>query len=108
MESEFVTVARLSDLPALGGLEVTVRGRRIVIFKTPEGLFATDAECPHKGGPLAAGWVENGKVYCPLHGWDFDLKTGLCTTKPAAVSCYRLRKVEDDIQFDLRSLCPES
>lgn len=99
MDTEFITVARLSDLPPLGGLEVTVNGRRIAIFKTPSGLFATDAECPHKGGPLAAGWVENDKVFCPLHGWEFDLRTGECHTKSERpITCFAIRLNGEELQ----------
>jgi len=51
------------------------------------------------GGPLGEGFVEDGKVYCPLHGWPFDLKTGRCTTnKRAKVECFQT-KVEGGVVF---------
>lgn len=32
--------------------------------------------CPHQGGPLGEGTIENGLLRCPWHGWDFDPHTG--------------------------------
>ena len=29
-------------------------------------------KCPHQGGPLGEGSIENGLLRCPWHGWDFS------------------------------------
>jgi nitrite reductase (NADH) small subunit len=71
-----VAVARADDVPALEGRTVTVAGRRIAIFRTLAGFRATDAECPHRGGPLADGLVGDDCVTCPLHNWRIDLSSG--------------------------------
>ena len=43
-----------------------------------EGKFsALDNKCPHQGGPLGEGSIENGLLRCPWHGWDFDPCTGI-------------------------------
>jgi thiamine pyrophosphate-dependent acetolactate synthase large subunit-like protein/nitrite reductase/ring-hydroxylating ferredoxin subunit len=42
-----------------------------------EGKFSgLDNRCPHQGGPLGEGSIENGLLRCPWHGWDFDPCTG--------------------------------
>lgn len=42
-----------------------------------KGQFAVlDNKCPHQGGPLGEGSIENGMLRCPLHGWDYDPLTG--------------------------------
>jgi nitrite reductase (NADH) small subunit len=90
--AEFRTVARLDELPDLGGKEVIVEGTRICLFKHNGQVFAVAAECPHKGAPLACGWVENGTVSCALHGWQFDLKTGEClTVSHASIKTYAVQ-----------------
>jgi nitrite reductase (NADH) small subunit len=49
----------------------------IAVFRTRKNeVFATQATCPHKGGPLADGIVGDGKVICPLHAYKFQLATG--------------------------------
>ncbi len=43
-----------------------------------EGKYAAlDNRCPHQGGPLGEGSIENGMLRCPWHGWDFHPCTGL-------------------------------
>ncbi|HSG94391.1 MAG TPA: thiamine pyrophosphate-binding protein, partial [Afifellaceae bacterium] len=47
-----------------------------------DGRYAAmDNRCPHQGGPLGEGSIENGVdgqcwLRCPWHGWDFDPLTG--------------------------------
>ena len=42
-----------------------------------EGKFAAlDNRCPHQGGPLGEGSIENGWLRCPWHGWDYHPTTG--------------------------------
>ncbi len=70
-------VGSVDDIPALEGRSVTVEGRRIAVFRLPDGWAAVDAACPHLGGPLADGLVADQCVTCPLHGRRFDLRTGV-------------------------------
>ncbi len=37
---------------------------------------ALDNRCPHQGGPLGEGSIENGLLRCPWHGWDYHPLTG--------------------------------
>ena len=37
---------------------------------------ALDNRCPHQGGPLGEGSIEDGWLRCPWHGWDFHPITG--------------------------------
>ena len=42
-----------------------------------EGKYgALDNKCPHQGGPLGEGSIEEGWLRCPWHGWDFHPHTG--------------------------------
>jgi thiamine pyrophosphate-dependent acetolactate synthase large subunit-like protein/nitrite reductase/ring-hydroxylating ferredoxin subunit len=42
-----------------------------------EGTFAAlDNHCPHQGGPLGEGSIENGLLRCPWHGFDYCPLTG--------------------------------
>jgi thiamine pyrophosphate-dependent acetolactate synthase large subunit-like protein/CDGSH-type Zn-finger protein len=52
--------------------------------------------CPHQGGPLGEGTLENGVLRCPWHGWDFDPLTGYAKDAHAdRVETYRV-DVRDD------------
>jgi nitrite reductase (NADH) small subunit len=98
----FVTVAKLGDLAGRSGLTVQAAGRSLALFQVDGRIFALDAVCPHKGGPLGEGWVEEGKVFCPLHGWDFEIATGACASHPdKPAHCFETRVVEDLIQVKI-------
>ena len=57
------------------------------MFRCRSGeVFATSAQCPHRGGPLADGLVGGHSVICPMHGFAFDLRTG----EAAGRECGRL------------------
>lgn len=77
--SEFVKVASVEEIPPARGKAVEVRGRTIAIFHARDGKFyAIDNACRHQGGPLAEGEVDGHTVFCPLHGWAYDITTGEC------------------------------
>ena len=50
----------------------------IAVFWDGEGAYALDNACPHMFGALADGMLRRGEVHCPLHGAQFDLRTGKC------------------------------
>jgi nitrite reductase (NADH) small subunit len=64
-------------IPLGQGRVYAVNGENIAVFRTRAGaVYAVQAACPHKGGPLADGLVGGTTLICPLHGWKFDLSTG--------------------------------
>lgn len=98
--SEFVSVAEAGSIPAGHGRTVNVRGREYAIYNLDGNFYALDDACSHKGGPLGAGCLEDGKVFCPLHGWGFDLKTGICESRPdLPVRIYETRVLEGQVQI---------
>ena len=76
VEATLWRIGRVADIPVLEGRSVVVAGRRIAVFNTGAGFAAIDADCPHRGGPLADGIVADGCVTCPLHDWRVDLRRG--------------------------------
>lgn len=72
-----VSLGPLGQIPPGEGRNFEVQGRRIAVFHTRNGeVFATQAECPHRVGPLADGLLGGTTLVCPLHAWKFDLRTG--------------------------------
>ena len=52
-------------------------GHRSVALTHYDGSFgALDNRCPHQGGPLGEGTIENGLLRCPWHGYDYCPLTG--------------------------------
>jgi nitrite reductase (NADH) small subunit len=72
-----LTLGPLSQIPPGEGRNFDAAGELVAVFHTRSGeVFATQAKCPHKNGPLADGLVGGGTVICPLHAWKFNLSTG--------------------------------
>jgi nitrite reductase (NADH) small subunit len=64
-------------IPPGEGRTFDVDGRRVAVFRTrADTVYATQALCPHKQGPLADGLLGERRLVCPLHGFKFDLATG--------------------------------
>ncbi len=67
----------VAEIPLGEGKAFDLGTVRVAVFRSRNGeLYATQASCPHKHGPLADGLVDDQKVVCPLHGYAFELKTG--------------------------------
>src|SRR5271157_1052062 len=65
------------DVPAEGRVRsVTVDGRTVALARCGARLGALENRCPHQGGPLGEGSIENGWLRCPWHGYDYDPLTG--------------------------------
>ena len=63
---------------------------------------AMDNVCLHRGGPLGQGMIENGKVVCPWHGWEWDPKTGEASHNSSAkVAVYPLKLENGDVLIEV-------
>ncbi|WP_432511792.1 Rieske (2Fe-2S) protein [Kineococcus sp. SYSU DK001] len=72
-----VEVCRVEDLPVGEGRTYVVGGEQVALFRHRSGrVSAVQAACPHAGGPLADGQIDERVVVCPLHLTAFDLTTG--------------------------------
>ncbi len=97
---EFVTVADLESLPPGRGRTVHVRGREYCVWNVGGEIYCLDDVCPHRGASLGAGTLEGTEVVCPLHGWAFDVGSGLCKLRPdRPAQTYPARIVDGQIQI---------
>jgi nitrite reductase (NADH) small subunit len=82
-------IGHLSQIPRGEGRQFDIDGRLVAVFHLRNGgVYATQAACPHRGGPLADGIIGGTTVICPLHGKRFDLTTGQERTgQTAAAEC---------------------
>jgi nitrite reductase/ring-hydroxylating ferredoxin subunit len=102
--SRFVKVLTTSVFnDVTGGKLVNAGGQEISIFKLDDDYYAIENTCPHAGGPLAEGEVEDGVVTCPWHGSRFNIKTGTLLAPPATrgVKSFPVRITGSDVEIEI-------
>jgi thiamine pyrophosphate-dependent acetolactate synthase large subunit-like protein/nitrite reductase/ring-hydroxylating ferredoxin subunit len=66
-----------TDVPDEGRVgSLVVDGRPVALTRCGGRLGALENRCPHQGGPVGEGSIENGWLRCPWHGYDYDPLTG--------------------------------
>lgn len=74
--AEFVTVARVEDVPPGAVKSVRAGDEEIALAHVDGSFYATQATCLHLKGPLGEGRLEDSVLTCPWHGWQYDVRTG--------------------------------
>ena len=99
----FVKVIETAELSPGEGKQVDIEGLSVAVFNIEGNLYAIEGNCSHRGGSLGEGEVEGEVVTCPLHGAQFDVKTGKVLTPPAGSDMRRYTvKVEGaDVLIEL-------
>ena len=100
-------VAEPDELPE-GRVKTVVAGGRALALSHHDGRYgALDNRCPHQGGPLGEGSIENGWLRCPWHGYDYDPLTG--TPPPPfddSPPCFATEARPDGVYVELPPLPP--
>lgn len=74
--SEFIPLIKVDGFPEEGHAEVVAAGRIFAVYRVDGHFHVLDGICPHAGGPLGKGALNNNIVTCPWHGWQFDVTSG--------------------------------
>jgi nitrite reductase (NADH) small subunit/3-phenylpropionate/trans-cinnamate dioxygenase ferredoxin subunit len=96
---EFVSVAKVGDIPEGQGQAFAVGGRMVAVFNEKGKFSAIDDFCPHMGASLAGGYLEAGIVTCPWHAWRFCIHDGKwCDNPKVKIDSFEVRVEGDEIQ----------
>lgn len=97
--SDFVKVARTSDVPVGSRYWVEFEEDTVVLFNVNGTYYAIADLCTHDDGPLENGSLEGYEVECPRHGARFDIRNGtaLCLPATTPVPTFQVKVVGDDI-----------
>jgi nitrite reductase/ring-hydroxylating ferredoxin subunit len=91
-------VARVQDLRDNKGFFAKAGGEEISVFKIGEEFFAIGNVCPHQHfSQLHDGEVKGFTVTCPMHGWTYDLRTGVSTNASGKVKTYKVEIRRDEV-----------
>lgn len=94
---EKTVLGPVEAIPLGEGRAYAVGDETIAVFRLRDGsLRAVSAVCPHAGGPLADGQIDNRVVVCPLHLNAWDLATGCSQSGQPPINVYPVR-VDGDL-----------
>jgi nitrite reductase/ring-hydroxylating ferredoxin subunit len=79
-----VRVAKVSEIPPGCAKVVVVLGHPVALFNVGGSFHAVSNVCLHRGGPIGEGTLDGPIVTCPVHGWEYDVRTGANVANPAA------------------------
>ncbi len=106
----WVTVMAAEELPRDRPVTVRINERDLALADCSQegcGPHLLENRCPHRGGQLGDGSVRGDDIVCPLHGYDFDLHTGISRYDPAErVAVYAARIHDGEVQVDAEQVPP--
>ena len=98
-EKPWKRVASLASLDEDEPKGVFVNGENFALYLLEGEVYATHDECTHAFAMLSEGFIEDGKIFCPLHQGSFDIKTGGAVDEPCdePVRCIPVKVDGDDV-----------
>jgi nitrite reductase/ring-hydroxylating ferredoxin subunit len=99
--SNWVRALAVDDIKEGGAKSFAFAEKRIAMFRTPRGVFASDNRCPHQGYALVRGDVKDGVLTCAWHNWKFELGTGVCSFGGENIRTYPVRITDGQVFIDV-------
>lgn len=98
----FVKVATLAEVPAGKAKSVEVKGGAVALYNVGGTIYATANTCPHRGGPLGEGDLDEAVITCPWHSFQYEVTTGKCLTNQALnLACHKVRVDGQEILVEI-------
>jgi nitrite reductase/ring-hydroxylating ferredoxin subunit len=99
--SDWVRAAAVDDISEGGARSFAYLDKRIALFRTPRGVYASDNRCPHQGYALVRGDVKDGVLTCAWHNWKFELGTGACRYGGENIRTYPVEIRQGQVYVDV-------
>ena len=91
-------VGRVDDVPPGEGRAFVAGNTQVAVFRLRDGsLHATQAACPHAGGPLADGQTDVDVLVCPLHLYAYRWSDGAATSGAAPIRLFPVREQDGEL-----------
>ncbi len=88
----WTSLCELNELKPGEGKYVEIDGFQLAVFSNNDEIYVLDNTCPHAGGNLAGGYVDDGCAVCPWHYWAFRLDNGQLRDMPGCtITTYTIR-----------------
>jgi len=99
----WVTILNVADLPPDRPVTVRVNEHDLALVRCTQTSLphVVDNRCPHRGGQLGDGTLQGENIVCPLHGYDYDLHSGISRFDVTErIGVYPVRIHRGEIQVD--------
>lgn len=100
-----MTFARIASASELWDGEkrcFVVEGRPVLLVKVEGRIYAYENRCAHRGLPLGGGRLDGHVLTCPVHEWQYDVRTGHgVNPNGARLRAVPLRIEADDVWVDV-------
>jgi nitrite reductase/ring-hydroxylating ferredoxin subunit len=94
----FEKVCRFSDLKEKDGKRFWVDDIDVAVIKVGDKVYAFSNVCPHQHSPVMySGFVEEGCIVCPNHGWMFELEPGTVKNANKGLDKYEVKIENGDV-----------
>jgi nitrite reductase/ring-hydroxylating ferredoxin subunit len=68
----------------------------VAVARVGDEYFAVQDRCPHSEASLSEGFIEDGRLVCPLHFAEFDLEDGTAHNAPKGCPNAQAYRIEID------------
>jgi nitrite reductase/ring-hydroxylating ferredoxin subunit len=94
----FQKICSIKNLHENAGKRFIVNNTEIAVFLIKNRIYALSNICPHQHTALIYdGFIENGYVVCPAHGWMFNLCTGKRPTGSRGIESYPVKIKNEEV-----------
>ncbi|MFH2032230.1 MAG: Rieske (2Fe-2S) protein [Bacteroidota bacterium] len=91
----FTKVAPLSRFKDRRGERFLIDDVDVAVYKIDDKFYSISNICPHQHAAIIHnGFIENGSVVCPAHGWEFDIVTGKVKSGVGGLSVYETKIID--------------
>jgi len=82
---------------------MSASGKRLIVYRTKTGYFATDRRCTHQGADLLRGYFDREVIECPVHQGRFNVCTGAALSPPVStpLAVYPVKVVDGKVLVEV-------
>ncbi len=97
-ENGFKKVCKIVDIKEKEGKRFFIDGEDVALFKVDGEIYATTNICPHQQSAIIYdGFIEDKKVVCPAHGWEFDLESGKMGSGGSKLRTFETKVIDGEV-----------
>jgi len=100
-EPQWIKVSETNELKDNGTKKLNLFSQQILLSRVNGKYGAIDGICPHQGGPLIDGKIENGIIRCPWHGHSFDPISGKSLGKDNDLKTFEVEERNDGVYLKI-------